>query len=102
MPVKTTENRYLPYLSDTYLADPLYKLYMLLFCTRDELLRARIKDLRRYKILPRQASVLMAVHTLGDNRDIKIINPGLPNHLRDFIPDGKTRAYQEDQGPRQP
>ncbi len=61
-----TEPTYQRYLSDSYLSDPLYKLYMLFFYTRDSMLRARTKDLRRFNVHPRQASVLMAIHTLEE------------------------------------
>jgi MarR family transcriptional regulator, organic hydroperoxide resistance regulator len=47
--------------------DRRYKTYMLLAYTRDEMFRARTKELRKYSILPRQASVLMAIDRLGSN-----------------------------------
>jgi DNA-binding MarR family transcriptional regulator len=62
----------------SYITDKAYRLYLLLAYARDEMFKARNKELATYAVLPTQSSVLMAISRLGDKATPTAISHLIP------------------------
>ena len=62
----------------SYISDKAYRLYLLLAYTRDEMFKARNKELAGYGVLPTQSSILMAIGRLGEDATPTAISHLIP------------------------